>query len=335
MGAVGPILVIIVAVSAVVFLILEIGSLITGMVLTRTITQAVNDLYNATLFVARGDFTHRVRVHKRDQLGALGESFNEMTVSITRLIEEQRQKQHLEQEITIASEVQKQLFPKCVPQLPGLELAAICKPARVVSGDYYDFIRLGPTSVSIALADISGKGISAALLMASLQAALRSIATLDGNADTSKLVTLLNDHLFRNTSDDRYATFFYATYDSETHMLTYTNAGHLPPLFIADGSVEHLEQGGTVVGLFEQTPYTQVTLKVPKGALLVAYSDGLTEAANVYGEEFGFDRVKEEVLRHLDLPAKQLSQALIDAAEKWTSSSERADDVTVVVARMN
>ena len=334
-GAVGPILVIIVAVTAVVFLIIEIASLVTGTVLTRTITQAVDDLYTATLFVGRGDFTHRVRVHKRDQLGALGESFNEMTGSITRLIEEQRQKQRLEHEITIASEVQQQLFPKCLPRLPGLDLAAICKPARVVSGDYYDFIRLGPARVSIALADISGKGISAALLMASFQAALRSTATLDGNGDTSKLVTLMNEHLFRNTSDDRYATFFYAIYDSETHMLTYTNAGHLPPLFIADGSVEHLEQGGTVVGLFEQTPYTQVTLKVPKGSLLVAYSDGLTEAANVYGEEFGIDRVKQEVLRHRELPAKQLAQALIDAAENWTSSSERADDVTVVVARMN
>ena len=118
-------------------------------------------------------------------------------------------------------------------------------------------------------------------------------------------------------------------------MLTYTNAGHLPPLFLADGSVEQLEQGGTVVGLFEETPYTQVTLKVPKGSLLVAYSDGLTEAANVYGEEFGTKRVKEEVLRCRDLPVQQLIQALIDAAEKWTGSSERADDVTVLVARMN
>lgn len=334
-GAIGPILVTIVVVSAAIFLIIEVAALITGTVLTRTITQAVNDLYTATLYVARGDFTHRVRVHKRDQLGALGESFNEMTGSITKLIEEQKQRQRLEQEIAIASEVQQELFPKCVPSLPGLDLAAVCKPARVVSGDYYDFLRLSPTSIGIALADISGKGISAALLMASLQAALRSTATLDGNGDTSKLVTLLNGHLFRNTSDDRYATFFYATYDSETHTMTYTNAGHLPALFLADGSVCQLDQGGTVVGLFEQTPYVQVTLQVPKGSLLVAYSDGLTEAANVYGEEFGIKRVREEVLRHRDLPAKQLTQALIEAAEQWTGSSERADDVTVVVARMN
>jgi len=334
-GAVGPILVIIVMVSAVIFLIIEVAALITGTVLTRTITQAVDGLYNATLFVGRGDLTHRVRVHKRDQLGALGESFNEMTGSISKLVEEQRQKQRLEHEIAIASEVQQELFPKCIPVLPGLDLAALCKPARVVSGDYYDFIRLGPASIGIALADISGKGISAALLMASVQAALRSTATLDGNGDTSKLVTLLNGHLFRNTSDDRYATFFYATYDSETHTLTYTNAGHLAPLFITDGLVQQLDQGGTVVGLFEETPYTQVTLRIPKESLLVAYSDGLTEAANLYGEEFGINRVKQEVLRHRDLPARELSQALVDAAEKWTGSTEQADDVTVVVARMS
>ena len=163
----------------------------------------------------------------------------------------------------------------------------------MVSGDYYDFIRLGPTSVGIAMADISGKGIFAALLMASLQAALRSTATLDGNGDTSRLVSRLNDHLFKNTSDDRYATFFYATYDSETHMLTYTNAGHLAAIILADGSVEQLEQGGTVVGLFEETPsYTQVTLRWCRRIASGRFSDGLTEATNMYGEEFGIKRVQ-------------------------------------------
>jgi sigma-B regulation protein RsbU (phosphoserine phosphatase) len=187
----------------------------------------------------------------------------------------------------------------------------------------------------MALADISGKGISAALLMASVQAALRSTATLDGNGDTSKLMTLLNAHLFRNTSDDRYATFFYATYDSETHSLTYTNAGHLAPMFVTDGSVRELNQGGTVVGLFEETPYVQVTMCVPPGSLLVAFSDGLTEAANAYGEEFGTQRLKEQILRNRDLPAQQLMHSLIEASEKWKGSTERADDITVIVARMS
>ena len=143
-GAVGPILVTIAIACAAVFLILEVAALITGTVLTRTITRSIGDLYSATLHVAQGDFTHRVQVRTRDQLGALGESFNNMTDSIASLIDEQRKRQRLEHEIAIASEVQQQLFPKALPELPGLGLAAICRPARVVSGDYYDFVRLGP-----------------------------------------------------------------------------------------------------------------------------------------------------------------------------------------------
>jgi sigma-B regulation protein RsbU (phosphoserine phosphatase) len=292
-------------------------------------------LYEATQFVGRGDFTHRVRVHERDQLGALGVSFNEMTGSITKLIEEQRERQRLEHEVAIASEVQQQLFPKVLPSLPGLELGAVCSPARVVSGDYYDFIRIGPTSVGIAVADIAGKGIFAALLMASLQAALRSTASLDGNAGTARLVSQLNDHLFKNTSDDRYATLFYATYDAATHSLTYTNAGHLAPFLFVDGCVEQLEQGGTVVGLFENPPFTQVTLRIAPGTLLVAFSDGLTESANPAGEELGASRIKDEILRHREMPPQQLAESLVAMAARWSGVAEQADDVTVVVARMN
>jgi sigma-B regulation protein RsbU (phosphoserine phosphatase) len=334
-GAVGPILLIIAIACAAVFLILEVAALIIGAFLTRTITRSVGDLYGATLHVARGDFTHRVRVRTHDQLGALGESFNNMTDSIARLIDEQRLRQRLEHEIAIASEVQQQLFPKSLPVLPGLGLAAVCRPARVVSGDYYDFIRLGPTSVGIAVADISGKGIFAALLMASLQAALRSRATLDGNGDTSKLVSELNDYLFKNTSDDRYATFFYATYDSETQTLTYTNAGHLAPFWVTDGRVQHLEQGGTVIGLFENATFTQVTLPVSPGTILVSFSDGVTEAVNAYGEEFGLKHLEEELLLHLDLPADQLLQSLLAAVGSWAGTSEQSDDMTIVVARMD
>jgi len=162
-------------------------------------------------------------------------------------IEEQRKGQRLENEISIAREVQEQLFPQSIPQVEGVELAAICRAARVVSGDYYDFIRLSPCRIGIAVADISGKGISAALLMASLQAALRSQAVLDANGSTAQLVGRLNHHLFHNTSDDRYATFFYGVFDSSTRTLEYTNAGHCAPVFVADGKVTKLDTGGTAV----------------------------------------------------------------------------------------
>ncbi|HXQ25897.1 MAG TPA: SpoIIE family protein phosphatase [Candidatus Acidoferrales bacterium] len=333
-GALGPYLIGALMVAAAIFVVMEIAVLATGWMLTRTITRSIADLYDGTLHVRRGDFSHRVRVTQRDQLGALGESFNEMTTSITELIEEQRERQRLENEVSIAREVQQQLFPHSLPAVPGLELGAICRPARVVSGDYYDFISLSPTRVGIALADISGKGIFASLLMASLQAALRSAATLDAKVGTAEVVSRVNRHLFSNTSDDRYATLFYAVYDSQEKTLTYTNAGHLPPFFLTDGRVEMLDQGGTVVGLFDDARYAECTRKVAPGSLLVAFSDGLTEPESVYGEEFGIERLKAEVVRRREAPAAQLAEDLIAATEQWAGTPEQADDVTVVVARM-
>ena len=333
-GAIGPLLISVLVAVGVIFLLIEIAALATGVVMTRTITRAVDDLYEATVRVRSGDFGPRIRVHQRDQLGALGSSFNEMTSSISELIEEQTKRQKLENEIVIAREVQSQLFPQVLPSLPGLQLAAICRPARVVSGDYYDFITTGPNCVAIALADISGKGIFAALLMASLQATLRSQATLDTTCGTAELVSRLNRHLFRNTSDDRYATFFYAVYDSQARTLTYTNAGHLGPFLVEGNTVKELTEGGTVVGLFEEFPYTQQTIRVEPGSLLVAFSDGLTEPENVYGEEYGSQRLKEEIMRQRAGVPDRIAENLIAAAEQWAGSPEQADDITVVVARM-
>lgn len=335
MGLLGPSLLEILAAAGLIFLVLEVGALATGTILTRTITRSVGDLYDATLHVRRADFSHRVRVLNRDQLGSLGESFNEMTSSISEAIEGQRERQRLENEVEIAREVQQQLFPHTIPSLPGLELAAICRPARVVSGDYYDFIPLDGSRVGIALADISGKGIFAALLMASLQAALRSTASLEGRAGSAEIVSRLNKHLFRNTTDDRYATLFYAVYDSEAKTLTYTNAGHLAPIFIeGGGTVRALDQGGTVVGMFEESSYVECTLQVGPGTLLVAFSDGLTEPESVYGEEFGMARLNAEVLRLRGARAARIAENLVAAAEQWAGTPEQADDMTVVVARM-
>jgi sigma-B regulation protein RsbU (phosphoserine phosphatase) len=320
----------------VIFLILEVAALRAGVRLTRTITRAVDDLYRATQLVQSGDFSSRVMVQGRDQLGELGGSFNAMTGSISTLIDEQRQRQRLENELSIAHEVQAQLFPQKLPEISGVELAAVCRAARVVSGDYYDFVQLGPHRIGMAVADISGKGISAALLMASLQAAFRSQLLLEGKQTegTAELVTRLNLHLFRNTSDDRYATLFYAVYDSSTRLLHYTNAGHLPPLLVAGEQVKKLDEGGMVVGLFDDCVYEQGCATVEPGSLLVAYSDGITEPENVYGEQFGARRLAAEVLRHRQSSPSRLAEQLIAAAEEWGQSPEQADDMTVVIARL-
>jgi sigma-B regulation protein RsbU (phosphoserine phosphatase) len=318
------------------FLVIEIAALITGIVLTRRITKAVSDLYHATQFVKTGDWSHRVRIERRDQLGVLGESFNDMTGSISGLLEESKKRQRLENEISIASEVQNQLFPQKLPSIGGVELEAICKAARTVSGDYYDFIQLSPTHLAIALADISGKGISAALLMASLQAALRSqlLAAGSETMSTAELVARLNMHLVRNTADDRFATFFIAVYDSATRTLRYTNAGHLPGFLIANGTSKHLDKGGMVLGVVEDYIYEEGLVIVPPNALLVEYSDGLVEPENVYGEEFGIRRLQEAAIRVQSSAPRVVGQSLMMAAEEWAGTPEQADDMTVVVARL-
>jgi sigma-B regulation protein RsbU (phosphoserine phosphatase) len=318
------------------FFLIEAAALVTGIVLTRQITKAVGDLYQGTQYVQSGDLTHRVRIERRDQLGILGESFNLMTGSISGLIEEQKKRQRLENEISIAREVQDQLFPRRLPVVPGVEMDAICKAARSVSGDYYDFIQLSPTHLAIAIADISGKGISAALLMASLQAALRSQVLVEGSEvmSTAELVGRLNKHLVRNTGDDRFATFFIAVYDSATRSLRYTNAGHLPSFLISRDSALSLDVGGMVLGVLEDYPYEQGSVLVPPDALFVAYSDGLVEPENVYGEEFGIRRLRQAAVHVQGAAPRVVAESLMTAAEEWAGTPEQADDMTVIVARL-
>jgi sigma-B regulation protein RsbU (phosphoserine phosphatase) len=207
----------------------------------------------------------------------------------------------------------------------------------VVSGDYYDFIQLGPTQLAIAIADISGKGISAALLMASLQASLRSQILVPGAAEesTAELVCRLNRHLVRNTGDDRFATFFYAVYDSRTRLLRYTNAGHLPSFFISDGTSHRLQTGGMVLGVIEDYVYEQGVFEVPHGSLLVGYSDGLVEPENVYGEEFGIQRLEDAAFRVRMAAPRVIADSLMTAADEWAGTPEQSDDMTVIVACMS
>jgi len=320
----------------IVFVLVETAAFATGIVLTRRITRAVADLYRGTQYVQAMDFSHRVQIERRDQLGELAESFNRMTGSIAELIEEENKRRRLENEISIAREVQNQLFPSTLPSVPGVEIEAICKAARSVSGDYYDFIQLSPTHIAIAIADISGKGISAALLMASLQAALRSQMLMEGSErlGMAELVTRLNKHLVRNTGDDRFATFFIAIYDSATRTLRYTNAGHLPAFLICKNSSLQLDKGGMVLGVLEDYVYEEGSLTVGPDSLLIGYSDGLIEPENVYGEEFGIRRLQETAVRLQGAAPLMVAESLMAAAEEWAGTPEQADDMTVIVARL-
>lgn len=323
------------------FVLAEVLSLVIGILLTKSITTAVHNLDRGTQFVKRGDFSHRVVVRSQDQLGALAASFNQMTEYVQDLVKERVQKERLERELEIAKEVQEQMFPERAPEMGVLELAGVCLPARVVSGDYYDFLPMGSRELGLAVGDICGKGISAALLMTNLQATLRStvmnLRSRNGTGDdrtVSELVESLNRQICSYTSANKFATFFYALYNDERQTLTYCNAGHNPPLFFKNGKVRRLDAGGTVVGIFEDSKYEQETIELGGGDVLVAYTDGITESVNEYGEEFGEERLIRIVQENRDASAEKIKDSIVKHVLSWTFAEEREDDMTLIVARI-
>jgi len=240
-GEYSDVYVILFKVVAVILLIIEVIALLIGIRLTRSITHAVDKLYEATEQVKKGDFSYRICVPSNDQLSALGEAFDGMTASVERLLRESEEKLRMQSELEIAREVQTQLFPRSAPEVPGLALYGVCKAARTVSGDYYDFLNLGENRVCLVLGDVSGKGISAALLMAAIQSALRAqfyngLGSTGGSQakalSTAEVVGRLNVQLYESTPREKYVTFFFAVYDAASRSLTYTNAGHLPPVLL-------------------------------------------------------------------------------------------------------
>lgn len=336
------------------FAIFEALSLFIGIRFARTITGAVHRLYESTQLVIAGDFSHRIQVTGNDQLAELSKSFNRMTEHLQQLLVVAKEKERLESEIEIAREVQNQLFPREIPQLRTLRIKAVCQPARLVSGDYYDFEMVGDSEVALAIADVAGKGISAALLMAALQSSLRVqlqapvdvmaevLAGAGGGSpsgpgssgiSTSRLVSNLNRQLYSMTSAEKYATFCLGIYDEPSSMFTYTNAGHLSPLLIRAGAAESLDVNGTVVGAFDFSQYGESRVELRSGDLLVFYTDGVTEPENEYGEMFGEDRLIELLVRNAQRPEEDIIALVLDSVKQWTATEELQDDMTLLLAR--
>lgn len=348
--------------TAIAFGVIELIALFIGVRLTRSMTKSVAELYNATEHINRGELQHRIQVRTSDQMAALEGSFNSMTQSLANLIAEQKEKQRMESELAIAYEVQDLLYPEDLSGLPSLEVHGVCRPARTVSGDYYDFIPLSEDRMVLAVGDISGKGISAALLMATVHAFVRAyslepemtVASVavgagvaesevlalgngDGNAvaglSPGLLMSTLNYQLFRSTPPSKYATMFLGCFDAGSRSLTYSNAGHLSPLLLGgDGDIRRLEPSGTVVGLFDGMTYGESSVGMQPGDIFVAYSDGITEPENEFGE-FGEERLIELIQQHRDQPLARISEAVTAAVADWIAGAEQPDDVTLVLAR--
>jgi serine phosphatase RsbU (regulator of sigma subunit)/predicted enzyme related to lactoylglutathione lyase len=257
-----------------------------------------------------------------------------------REIEEQRRtfaerlagERRVAQELEIAKQVQARLFPQKLPAMPGLDYAGVCQQARAVGGDYYDFLDLGMHRMALVIGDIAGKGMAAALLMASLQANLRSqYATARDHPE--QFLSSVNRLLLESTADSSYATLIFLDYDDGNGQLRYANCGHLPALILrSNGSVDRLDSSCTVVGLFADWECRMAESSLNVGDTLALYTDGVTEAGNDGEEEFGEERLVDSMRRHCRLPARELAGAIVDDVLSF-SAAEQYDDITLVIAK--
>ncbi len=304
--------------------------------LAQRIVNVIDGLSHAALRVGKGDFSVRVTDPEQDQLGRLAASFNAMTHDLKNLREHERQRAILERDIALGREAQRYLYPRRAPVLSQASVWGVTQPASTVSGDLYDFLSFTDSEVGLICADVSGKGTSAALMMANLQAVAHGRLLLFDNANVrpapDAFVAALNRDMSGRFGDNRYATLFYGEFDSQTQILRYVNAGHMPPLLIsAEGEVTRLSDGDLPVGMFPDATFQERRVMVPGGCSIVVYTDGVSDAMNSEGEEFG----EEGIMRCLtSLPrpmdAEGICKHLAGKVAEWAAGADRFDDTTIL-----
>ncbi|HEX8178416.1 MAG TPA: GAF domain-containing SpoIIE family protein phosphatase [Pyrinomonadaceae bacterium] len=298
------------------------------------------------LSVGRGQTARAYSAQDRQLLQSVAGQLA-LIIENAKLVERMAEEELLRRELALAAEVQQRLFPTHPPASAALELAGFCRPARAVGGDYYDFLALADGRIGVAIADVAGKGMSAALLMSMVQAALRSQAltnnraACDGGALAAQ-VSALNHLLCGSTGAASYVTFFYAEFEPQTHSLRYINAGHNAPLLIsraptvmngAEGCIK-LARGGAVIGLFEHFEYEEASVELQSGDLLAAYTDGVTEALNAAAEEFGEERLLAALRTHTELPAELIRDHVVACIDEWSAGAPQHDDLTLVILKV-
>ena len=343
-GATSMVWLMLIAVVGILFLIIEAAAMVMGFALTTSITGAVHELFTGTERVRQGDLAHRIRVATKDQLGELAESFNAMTGRVAELLAEAKEKRRLEEELRIARDIQMSLLPEGPASVPGLAVTAVCRPAREVGGDYYDFIRLDEHRLGVLVADVSGKGTSAAFYMAELKGVVLSLSRF--HHSPRELLIEVNRILAASLDSRTFITMTYAVFDLAARRLTYARAGHTPLIHVPSAAAgmaapEVLAPDGLVVGLqfdgagemFAEL-LEESAFPIETGDLVALFTDGVTEAMNPDSDLFGEERLSRTLAEQVHLPSPDLKQRILGEVEAFAGSAEQHDDMTIVLLRV-
>ncbi len=305
-----------------------------GMVraLGRSITAAVHALRHGAEKLEAGDLGHRIAVEGDDELWDVAGAFNRMATGLERGRQLEIERERIEGELALARRIQARLLPAGPPAVPGVELAGTTEPAREVGGDYYDFIALGDGRVALVIADVSGKGVGAALLMSAFRASLMSQDL--AREPVATVLARLNRFLHHSVEPGKFVTAFVGVLDGAGGRLVYSNAGHNAPLVVAaDGAVARLETGGLILGIFEDAAYETGEVMLAPGDRLVLYTDGVTEAVDERDEQWGEERLVELLRAGADLDSATLLGRIVAAVRRCEGARGASDDVTLIVAR--
>ncbi len=340
----GQLLLLLLAVVATLFLIIQVVAFMMGLTLARSITGSVHELFTGTERVRRGDFTHKIAIRSRDQLGELAASFNSMTSSIEELLQQKAEKERLEQELRIARSIQMSLLPHASLVFPGVSLSGHCEPAREVGGDYYDFLPLDDTRMGILIADVAGKGTSAALYMAELKGIVLSLSQL--HTSPRSLLIDANRIISKYLDARSFITMTYAVVDVAARTMTMARAGHCPLVYVPGPHAESrtsqaLQPDGMVLGLqfdtgevFSRT-LEELTLPFGAGDLFLLYTDGISEAMNPDGDYFGDARLADLAQQHADLSSDELSARILGEVKAFAGTAAQHDDMTMVLLKID
>ncbi|MCA1561671.1 MAG: SpoIIE family protein phosphatase [Acidobacteria bacterium] len=342
--ALGDAILLMLVVIAALFLVIEIAALVMGLALARSITSSIHELFMGTERVRHGDFTHRIDIPTKDQLGELADSFNQMTGSIENLLLTAAEKKRLEEELRIARQIQMSLLPRGPLDVAGLTITALCVPAREVGGDYYDFFPLGNGRLGVLIADVSGKGTSAALYMAELKGLMLSLSEI--YQSPRKLLLEVNRIISENLDSRSFITMTYAVIDVPKQVMTFARAGHTPMIYLPAPGVgipgaRVLTPSGMVLGLridgaaekFAEL-LEEDRIDIATGDVIVLYTDGITEAMNAESDLFGESRLGRIVEEHGHLDSGELRERILREIEAFVGAADQHDDMTMILLKV-